>query len=202
MAKIKFTKTELKRQRDQLKQFTRFLPTLQLKKQQLQLEIRLCAERIAANERKEQEAVARLAEWTMLFGDADAAALIAEKLHIRRVNREYENIAGVNVPVYHSTDFELEPYDLFSADPWIDDGVEAVKAIVELRIERDIIREQNRLIVQELRVTTQRVNLFEKVKIPEAKENIRLIQISISDNDIAAVARSKIAKKKLQEPAA
>jgi len=77
-----------------------------------------------------------------------------------------------------------------------------VKAIVELRIERDIIREQNRLIVQELRVTTQRVNLFEKVKIPEAKENIRLIQISISDNDIAAVARSKIAKKKLQEPAA
>ena len=202
MAKIKFTKTELKRQRDQLKQFTRFLPTLQLKKQQLQLEIRLCAERIAANERKEKEAVARLAEWTMLFGDADAAAVIAAKLSIRKVNREYENIAGVNVPVYHSTDFELEPYDLFSADPWIDDGIEAVKAIVELRIERDIIREQNRLIVQELRVTTQRVNLFEKVKIPEAKENIRLIQISISDNDIAAVARSKIAKKKLQEPAA
>ncbi|MBR6241296.1 MAG: V-type ATP synthase subunit D, partial [Lentisphaeria bacterium] len=166
------------------------------------LEIRLCAERIAANERKEQEAVARLAEWTMLFGDADAAAVIAAKLRIRKVNREYENIAGVNVPVYHSTDFELEPYDLFSADPWIDDGIEAVKAIVELRIERDIIREQNRLIVQELRVTTQRVNLFEKVKIPEAKENIRLIQISISDNDIAAVARSKIAKKKLQEPAA
>ena len=195
MAKIKFTKTELKRQRDQLKQFTRFLPTLQLKKQQLQLEIRLCAERIAANERKEKEAVARLAEWTMLFGDADAAAVIAAKLRIRKVNREYENIAGVNVPVYHSTDFELEPYDLFSADPWIDDGIEAVKAIV-------IIREQNRLIVQELRVTTQRVNLFEKVKIPEAKENIRLIQISISDNDIAAVARSKIAKKKLQEPAA
>ena len=113
MAKIKFTKTELKRQRDQLKQFTRFLPTLQLKKQQLQLEIRLCAERIAANERKEQEAVARLAEWTMLFGDAGAASLIAEKLRIRKVNREYENIAGVNVPVYHSTDFELDPYDLF-----------------------------------------------------------------------------------------
>ena len=150
MAKIKFTKTELKRQRDQLKQFTRFLPTLQLKKQQLQLEIRLCAERIAANERKEKEAVARLAEWTMLFGDADAASVIAAKLRIRKVNREYENIAGVNVPVYHSTDFELEPYDLFSADPWIDDGIEAVKAIVELRIERDIIREQNRLIVQEL----------------------------------------------------
>ena len=202
MAKIKFTKTELKRQRDQLKQFTRFLPTLQLKKQQLQLEIRLCAERIAANERKAKEAVARLAEWTMLFGDADAAAVIAAKLRIRKVNREYENIAGVNVPVYHSTEFDLDPYDLFSVDPWIDDGIKAVKAIVELRIERDIIREQNRLIVQELRVTTQRVNLFEKVKIPEAKENIRLIQISISDNDIAAVARSKIAKKKLQEPAA
>ena len=39
MAKVKLTKGELKRQRDALKQFTRYLPTLQLKKQQLQLEI-------------------------------------------------------------------------------------------------------------------------------------------------------------------
>jgi V/A-type H+-transporting ATPase subunit D len=39
MSKIKLTKGELKRQRDSLKQFQRYLPTLQLKKQQLQMKI-------------------------------------------------------------------------------------------------------------------------------------------------------------------
>ena len=33
---IKLTKNELKKQKDNLKQFQRYLPTLQLKKQQLQ----------------------------------------------------------------------------------------------------------------------------------------------------------------------
>lgn len=202
MAKIKLSKTELKQQRDALKQYSRFLPTLQLKKQQLQVEMRACAEKIAINERKELAVVKSLSDWSALFGERDVVSLIAENLRIKEINREYCNVAGVRVPVYHSMTFELVPYSLFSADPWIDDAIEAVKRIVEIRTERDIIREQNELIRQELRVTTQRVNLFEKVKIPETKENIRRIQISISDNAIAAVARSKIAKKKLQESAA
>ena len=69
-------------------------------------------------------------------------------------------------------------------------------------MEREVIKKQYELIENELRVTTQRVNLFEKVKIPECKENIRTIQIYLGDMDTSAVARSKIAKKKLQETAA
>ena len=49
MAKIKYTKTEQKNQQDALKQFQRFLPTLQLKKQQLQQEVRQSVERVEAN---------------------------------------------------------------------------------------------------------------------------------------------------------
>ena len=40
MAKIKLTKNELKVQKDALKMYQRYLPTLTLKKQQLQSEIR------------------------------------------------------------------------------------------------------------------------------------------------------------------
>ena len=40
MAKIKLTKNELKVQKDALKMYQRYLPTLILKKQQLQSEIR------------------------------------------------------------------------------------------------------------------------------------------------------------------
>jgi len=47
MAKIKLTKNELKKQKDALKMFKRYLPTLILKKQQLQAEIRLTEIRLA-----------------------------------------------------------------------------------------------------------------------------------------------------------
>ena len=98
--------------------------------------------------------------------------------------------------------FEKHSYDIYTEALWFDDAVAALKKIVELRMEREVIKKQYELIENELRVTTQRVNLFEKVKIPECKENIRTIQIYLGDMDTSAVARSKIAKKKLQETAA
>ncbi len=198
MAKVKLTKTALKQERDALKQYERFLPTLQLKKQQLQLEMRLCLEQIAANEEQETASKNTLRSWSALFGDNASPEMIRKRIAVRAVRTEVQNIAGVTVPKYQGVDFEELPCDLYLDEPWLDDAVSAVKKIVEIRKEREVIREQYRLIGQELRTTTQRVNLFEKVKIPEAKENIRLIQIAIGDAQTSAVVRSKIAKKKLQ----
>lgn len=202
MGKIKLTKTELKKQRDELKQYQRFLPTLQLKKQQLQLEMRLCLERIAENEKREEDSRKKLASWLSLFGSPDVPAGVEKVLHADKIRTGVMNIAGVEVPVYEGVDFSVVPYDLFEAEPWLDDAVDAVARIVEFQSERAVIRRQYDLIAHELRVTTQRVNLFEKVKIPEAKENIRLINIAIGDADTSAVVRSKIVKRKLEEPAA
>ncbi len=201
MAKVKLTKTALKQQRDNLKQFLRFLPTLQLKKQQLQMEMRLCLEQIAGNEERERKSKEEIASWIGLFGSEKEVLRVADAVRIGKVNTETLNIAGVEVPRFQNVAFENTPYDLFQEDLWFDDAVAAVKKIVELRIEREVIRRQFELIRQELRVTTQRVNLFEKVKIPESKENIRTIQIYLGDMSTSAVARSKIAKKKLQEVA-
>jgi len=50
---------------------------------------------------------------------------------------------------------------------------------------------------EELRTTTQRVNLFEKKLIPELRENIRKIKIFLGDEETAAVGRAKLAKGKL-----
>ena len=203
MAKVKLTKTELKKQRDALKQYTRFLPTLQLKKQQLQLEMRLCLERIEENEKQEEASKQALASWSALFGDNAVTDRVAAVLKVIQIRTSEMNIAGVEVPVYEGVDFQTIPYDFFVEEPYLDDAVEAIRKIVEIQSQREIIRRQYACIAQELRVTTQRVNLFEKVKIPETKEIIRLINIAIGDADTSAVVRSKIAKKKLQEePAA
>ena len=202
MAKVKLTKTALKQQRDDLKQFQRFLPTLQLKKQQLQMEMRSCLERIRSNEVREKESKDSLSSWLVLFGAEADAMRVADTVRVERVETDTLNISGVDVPRFKGVVFEKHGYDIYTEALWFDDAVAALKKIVELRMEREVIKKQYELIENELRVTTQRVNLFEKVKIPECKENIRTIQIYLGDMDTSAVARSKIAKKKLQETAA
>ena len=197
MPKIKFTKTELKHQQDEEKQFKRFLPTLQLKKQQLQFEVRHSAEqleRIREEKRRHAESIAR---FIALFGDNDAAEFIASQVKISQVRRGTANIAGITVPTFEAVDFEPLQWDLFATDWYVDDAVSALKQAVSLREATRVLEEQYALLSAELRSTNQRVNLFEKVKIPECRENIRKIRIMLGDADTSAVARSKIAKRKV-----
>ena len=202
MAKVKLTKTALKKERDDLKQYQRFLPTLQLKKQQLQMEMRECLDRIERNEQREAESKQKLSSWLSLFGAENEAFRAAELVKVDRVETDTLNIAGVEVPRFQRVVFQNTPYDLYSEALWLDDAVTALQRIIELRMEREVIRKQYELIRTELRVTTQRVNLFEKIKIPECRENIRRIGIYLGDMDTSAVVRSKIAKSKLQETVA
>jgi V/A-type H+-transporting ATPase subunit D len=201
MPKIKLTKSELKKQRDDLKQFSRFLPTLQLKKQQLQMELLKCKEEMKKVKLKEEELKNNISSWFELFGSDEASAFLTESVRMKSIATKRANIAGVDVPVFERAEFEVKPYSLFETSPWIDDGVEIIQQIVSCRAELFVIQEQFDLISRELRVTTQRVNLFEKVKIPECLENVRVIQIYLGDQQTAAVGRSKMAKRKMQQAA-
>ena len=202
MAKLKLTKTELKAQMDDLKRFNRFLPTLQLKKQQLQLEIRKSQSLFEENERKFKELRARLSRWTALLGDENIVELITGTVKIKCIVAGENNIAGVNVPIFERVEFSVKEVDLFTTEFYVSAAIDAVQQLISILEAGKILRRQYELLQNELRTTTQRVNLFEKVKIPECKENIRKIRIYMGDQDTSAVARSKIAKGKSQEPAA
>ena len=193
MAKIKLTKNELKTQRDSLKRFQRYLPTLQLKKQQLQMEMRRLDQEILEKRDEEQEARAKLSSWIQLYSEPVDLAPYAE---LESLKTSVGNIAGVNSPILEDLVFKHVIPNLFETEAWTDEVIEVLKQLTRLRVERQILEEQHRLLGAELRTTTQRVNLFEKVKIPEAKENIRVIRIFMGDQQTAAVARSKIAKGK------
>ncbi|MFA6130384.1 MAG: V-type ATP synthase subunit D [Candidatus Omnitrophota bacterium] len=197
MAKIRLTKGELKRQRDALKQFQRYLPTLQLKKQQLQLEI--LQQNLILEERKHSLINKRQAldHWIGLLNHAEID--LKPFLSPSKTNTHFKNIAGVNIPVFDSLEFETSEYDLFSTPLWIDAAIEALRETVILRKEISLRHEGVAVLRHELRITTQRVNLFEKVKIPQAEENIRLIKIYIGDQMANAVGRCKIAKRKIEE---
>ena len=195
MAKIKLTKNELKQQRDALKRFERYLPTLQLKKQQLQLEMQRARGALHQLRQDEVKYLDDVGEWVHLLEpekENELKALIQVKSFVTAVR----NIAGIDVPVFKSLTFEAAPYDLFETPLWFDNALRAVKQLVELRLKLNLLEKQLALIEQELRVVTQRVNLFEKVKIPETRENIRKIQIYLGDQQTSAVGRAKIAKEK------
>lgn len=196
MARVKTSKQELKRQRDALARFERYLPTLQLKKQQLQLELRQVEAAMAKLGDEETQLRRELAAWIKLFAEAQPWG---EYLGIKEVRYGELNIAGVAVPTFEAVIWRETVPDLHLTPSWLDDGLEALKAVITLRIRRRVLNEQHHLLSAELRVTTQRVNLFEKVKIPETRENIRIIRIALGDLQAAEVVRAKIAKAKAVE---
>ena len=200
MGKIKLTKGELKRQRDALTQYKRYLPTLQLKKQQLQMEILNENRKLEEQKRKEKEKRAHIETWAGLLSDPGTD--IRKWALPKNVMKNNKNIAGVELPVFKSVEFEKAAYDLFLVPLWVDKAIEELRNLVSLAEEINIIKEGVDLLSQELRVTAQRVNLFEKIKIPEAQEAIRLIKIYLGDQTTNAVGRSKIAKKKIEAIAA
>jgi len=196
MAKLKLTKNELKKQKESLQRFTRYLPTLQLKKQQLQMEISKIHRQIDRMTEEREELRSQVMAWVDVFAEeVDLGELVkAEKILTRE-----GNIAGIDIPVFEKVKFFLAEYDLMTTPLWVDKACEIMQKIIEFRSRIDIFHQQLHILKEELRVTNQRVNLFEKVKLPEARENIRVIRIYLGDLDTAGVVRGKLAKAKIEK---
>ena len=196
MATIKLTKNELKTQKDALKMYQRYLPTLTLKKQQLQTEIRSIDARAKEVRAKRKALEAEFTRWIAVFGEEDA--FDPSMVKVTNIRKGIGNIAGVTIPVYEGADFSRGEYDLYSKPLWIDLAADRMEKALSYDLEASVLDEQVRLLTMELRVTTQRVNLFEKVKIPETKANIKRITVYLGDQQVAAVVRGKISKKNLE----
>ena len=199
---IKLTKNELKKQKDNLKQFQRYLPTLQLKKQQLQSVIMKVRDELAKKEAERIQMIGDLDDWVAVFAENeifDEGFKLDKLVEPDKVITKEDNIAGVKVPAFEELTFKDINYNVEDYPLWVDTAVFKLREIARLDALAATLRKQVELLDAELRTTSQRVNLFEKVKIPEAKENIRVIQVYIGDQQTAAVVRGKIAKKKLVE---
>lgn len=199
MPKIKLTKNEYKKQKDALKMYKRYLPTLLLKKQQLQVEIRKIQVRVGERANERERLARELRAWIAVFGE-QSALRNAEGgwiLSGGTLLTAADNIAGVAIPAFLRADFAVDDYSLYSKPLWVDRALEYLRSILTLDLEIEVLQEQITRLERELLITTQRANLFEKVKIPETVENIRKIHIYLGDQQTAQVARGKIAKNKV-----
>ena len=197
MAKIKLTKNELKVQKDTLKMYQRYLPTLTLKKQQLQSEIRTI-EAKAKEVREEKEKLEKgFKDWIAVFSEKDVFP--DGIITVSNIRKGKGNIAGVTIPTYEGADFSRSDYDLYETPLWVDIAANHMEKAMSLDLEAKVLDEQVRLLGAELLATSQRVNLFEKVKIPETQQNIKKISIYMADQQVNAVVRSKISKRKIAQ---
>ena len=195
MAKIKLTKNELKIQKDALKMYRRYLPTLTLKKQQLQAEIRTIEAKAQAVRKDRENLEKGFSSWIAVFSEKDAFP--DGIITVRNIRKGVGNIAGVTIPVYEGADFSRGDYDLYETPLWVDIAANHMEKAMSLDLEAEVLDEQIKLLEEELLATSQRVNLFEKVKIPETEENIKKIAIYMADQQVSAVVRSKISKRKI-----
>jgi V/A-type H+-transporting ATPase subunit D len=199
MAKIKLTKNELKKQKDSLKMYQRYLPTLMLKKQQLQAEIRTTELRIKELMDEKNRLDESFKSWIAVYGET--GIFNPDIVRITQLKTAQGNIAGVSIPLFEGAEFAVSPYDLLGTPLWLDAAVDRMQKVLLLDLEAQIVEEQRRRLAHELRITTQRVNLFEKIKITETKGSIKKIQVYLGDQQTAAVVRGKIAKRGLANAA-
>lgn len=197
MAEIKFTKNELRNQQVKLGQLLKYLPTLQLKKAMLQAQANeVRAEILILQSAYEEQHKAVQHYSPLLLQHAVINPL--DVVRVEKVDKRYENIAGVEIPTFEGVVFSELYYDLFETPPWVDSAFSGMRNMVESLMRVHVAEEKKRAIEKELREVSIRVNLFEKIMIPRAMENIRQIKVFLGDQQLAAVARAKVAKNKIE----
>ena len=201
MATLSLNKSSLQQQRGKLGLFERFLPSLDLKRQQLAAEYKKSVQVLAEAEQGAGKASRSLTGLLPILGSATMK--LSGLVRIRRIDIGEEDVLGVRLPALKAVEFVTADYSLLATPFWIDDLVTCLKEVATYRIRLHVYRERAARMQSAVRRITQRVNLFDKVLIPNAKRNIARIQIFLSDVGRAAVVTSKIAKgKRARQPAA
>ena len=176
MSTLKLTKNELRSQQTRLKELQRYLPTLQLKKAMLHFEVNNVSMELAALEEemlfKKQQAE-EISGFLLEKVSCDLAAVT----EVQHVKKHYENIAGVEIPVFESVFFRDVPYLLIDAPVWTEGATLRLKELIIAREKIHVVQEKRRALEKELREVSIRVNLFEKILIPRAQENIKKIRV-------------------------
>lgn len=201
MAQVKLTKMELRLQQVKLSQLQKYLPTLQLKKALLQVEVTQAAaeiEEVRQDYLREESALEKMAA---LFSERNSSNFFSA-VSIEEVKVQHENIAGVDIPVFKEVVFGKAEYSLFDTPVWYESAMESVRSLVVLREKVKVLEEKKAALEKELREVSIRVNLFEKIMIPRALDNIKHIKIFLGDQQLASIAQAKVAKKKILARAA
>jgi V/A-type H+-transporting ATPase subunit D len=194
MGTISLNKSTLQEQRHKLALFQRYLPSLELKRLQLTAEFKK-ESRVVAEAEQGADKVNRSLEGLLpILGSSSIR--VPPLVRTRRLDIGEEDVLGVRLPLFRGIEFDTVKYSLLATPFWFDALVTSLEEAATYRIRLNVQRERVARMQAAVRRITQRVNLFEKVLIPSARQTIARIQTFLSDMDRSAVVTSKITKRK------
>jgi len=194
VARLALSKASLTAQGGRLKTYERYLPSLDLKRQQLIRERALAAERLATTGQAIADLRARVRAELPMASDLEVE--VTDLVTVAGVELGEDNLMGVRLPRLDRVSLRRRRYALLAKPEWVDRMAELLAAMLELRVRLRVEGRRLALLDEAVRTITQRVNLFDKVLIPRTRANIKRIRIFLADGERAAVVRAKIAKAK------
>ena len=196
MPQLKYTKLELIELRKKQTRFQKYVPTLKTKKSLLQVEVNKANTEVETSLNRYEKEKKSLLPHAKLLTDKQTSDLQGS-LEIREVKRRYEAIAGIEVPYLEDVVFE-EPKNYLMFQPlWVDEFTQMLRVLSKAYQRIKVAREKKKILEEELRKVTIRVNLFEKRLIPQLERDISKIRIYLGDQELQAVSVAKVAKKNI-----
>jgi V/A-type H+-transporting ATPase subunit D len=191
--RIKLNKVSLRIQKQKLAMYQRFLPALEARKQQFLMHLAIVRKEIAVQEARMQEILQEIRVWSPLYGDM--GPLLRYFIEIQEVKTSIRNVAGLKVPQFHGVVFKDPPYSFFATPASFEEVLRQSREAIECREAIRMLREQEKVLYEGFRKTSQRINLYEQRLIPDCREAIRKIAVYLQDQQAAAVGVAKVAKR-------
>lgn len=190
--RIQYNKTFSQQLQKQLAIRERALPTLKSKETALRIEVKKAAEEIDQLKEELKIQVKAFEETGVLLRE------FPEIIKIKNQDITIKNVAGVKVPELKELEFHTEDINYFNQPAWIFIGIENFKRIITLKAKIMIAEKKHEILNYARKKTTQKVNLYEKIQIPEFKEGIRKIKRYLEDEENLSKSAQKIVKERHQ----
>ncbi len=194
MARLQLSKSSLSKEKARLRTCLQFLPSLDLKRQEQMAQRAKAVKALAECETELAQFSVGFAEAFPMLANHDVD--LTDLVTVTDFELETENVMGAHLPKLARVEVKIRDYSDLATPTWVDGVAESMKAMLRLKLELQVHQKRVELLNVAVRKITQRVNLFDKVLIPRAKENIKRIRIYLSDNERAAVVNAKLAKSK------
>jgi len=192
--KFQYNKTSLQSMNKQLQIRLRALPTLKNKESALRMEVKAAKNKTAEIAAALEKLIRQQDKDLKMWNEFDSTLVEVEKINIR-----YNKIAGVKTPVLEDVDFNIRDFNVFLKPKWFLEGIGIIEELMKLVIEKELSVKKMEMLEYARKKTTQKVNLYEKVQIPEYQNAIRKIKRFLEDEENLTKAAQKIVKTRQQQ---
>lgn len=188
--KFQYNKTALQNLRRQLTIREKALPTLKSKEAALRLEVRKITSEIELLKEEYKKLIKENQNFNGFWIE------FPNIVKIKKINSTLKNIAGVKVQILSDINFDIENISLFNMPSWIKFAISMFQRLMTIRVQIEMTEERLNALAYSRKKTTQKVNLYEKVQIPEYKTAILKIKRYMEDEENLSKSSQKIVKER------